>query len=639
MEEVLTRQVPAINSFLLKTSALDRFCASLCEAVIGETDPAWNARRCLDWIERSELFIVPLDNHHEWYRYDHLFQEFLKRRLTAGMTLEQVSNLHRQASTWFEAHGLLEEALEHAIAAGDFDLVAHQMTAGLRDVVNREDRPTLERWLRILPEEIIQQQPGLLMIRIWVLQFTWRLDLQVEVLKQVEALLESGGGISLRAEELKILHGQIMLVKAEHAFFRNQVSMAIDLCRQAFTLLPPSWTFGRGAGMLYLGLSMQADGQGQEAEKYLLAEYDRFPDKSNIYALFILESPCFIYQHAGKLEQSNLIAQVLIQGAIRSEIAYMKSIGDWMLGMAYFQQNELDSAEKYFIQIFENHFTAPLSTYRDAVAGLALIHQIKGESTEAWQMLGSISTFDLELSGSEDERTRSLRARLMLLQGDLEGAGRWADPFTNSPPNQPFMWLEEPNLTHVRILVARGSEADLHLALQLIDRLEEIADRTHNTWTKIEILALRSLVMNIQGKTSKAIVLLKQAVDLAQPGRFIRVFVDLGKPMRTMLRRLARQDNSTEKIQRILAAFSEHEKKSATSSGGVSTLTESLTQREQEVLVLLQGPASIKEIAQKLNISYGTAKGHTIKIYDKLGVNRRWNAVAKAEELNILPPR
>jgi LuxR family maltose regulon positive regulatory protein len=145
--------------------------------------------------------------------------------------------------------------------------------------------------------------------------------------------------------------------------------------------------------------------------------------------------------------------------------------------------------------------------------------------------------------------------------------------------------------------------------------------------------------MNIQGKTSKAIVLLKQAVDLAQPGRFIRVFVDLGKPMRTMLRRLARQDNSTEKIQRILAAFSEHEKKSATSSGGVSTLTESLTQREQEVLVLLQGPASIKEIAQKLNISYGTAKGHTIKIYDKLGVNRRWNAVAKAEELNILPPR
>ncbi len=115
-------------------------------------------RACLDWIERSELFIIPLDNRREWYRYHHLFQELLQQRASAELAADQVSNLHRLASAWFEAHGLIDEALHHALAAGDLDLAARQMSAGLRDVINREDRPTLERWLRMLPEEMIQQQ-------------------------------------------------------------------------------------------------------------------------------------------------------------------------------------------------------------------------------------------------------------------------------------------------------------------------------------------------------------------------------------------------------------------------------------------------------------------------------------------------
>ncbi len=193
VDEMLTHQFPAIHEFLLKTSYLDRFCASLCEAAVGEIDAGWNARASLDWIERSELFILPLDNSREWYRYHHLFQELLQQRASAEMGADQVSNLHRRASAWFEERGLIDEALHHALAAGDLDLAARQMSAGLRDVINREDRPTLERWLRMLPEEVIQQRPELLMIRIWVLQFMWRLDLQPQVLQQIETLLDTGG--------------------------------------------------------------------------------------------------------------------------------------------------------------------------------------------------------------------------------------------------------------------------------------------------------------------------------------------------------------------------------------------------------------------------------------------------------------
>jgi LuxR family maltose regulon positive regulatory protein len=649
VDEVLTHQFPAIQEFLLKTSLLDRFCPSLCEAAIGEIDPAWNVRACLDWIERSGLFITPLDNRREWYRYHHLFQALLQQRASAELGADQVSHLHRQASAWFEKHGLIDEALHHALAAGDLKLAARQMSAGLRDVINRVDRPTLERWLHMLPEEMIQRNPELLMIKAWALQFSWRLDLQAKVLQQVEELLVSEGGTALQDNELQILQAQLLLLRAEHAYFNNQPRRAIDLCRQALALLPLSWTFGRGAAMLFLGLSMQASGQAQAAERLLLAEYESYGDKTDTYALLVLESLCLIYLNTGQLEQIRRIAQLLFQGSTRSGIAFMRSLAEWYLGLVCYQWNELEAAAQHFTQVVENRFTAQVTTYRDAVAGLVLIHQIQGESSKAWQMLESISQYDLEQRGSEDTRTGSLRARLLLLQGDLEGAGRWVDTFTDPPRDQPLLWLDEPQATRVRVLIARGGDTDLLLSIQILDVLDEIADRTHNLRYKIEILALRALALDAQGETSQANSVLQQVIDLARPGGFIRVFVDLGKPMQAMLRRLVSQGHLVETIHRILAAFPADDKNVVSRDSlaqpeprpmlGSSTLAEPLTRRELEVLALLRGPSSIKEIAQILCISYATAKDHTIKIYGKLGVNRRWDAVARAEELNILPPR
>jgi LuxR family transcriptional regulator, maltose regulon positive regulatory protein len=646
VDEVLTHQFPAIQTFLLKTSNLDRFCAALCEAVCGESDPAWSGRACLDWIERAELFLIPLDNRREWYRYHHLFQELLQQRASAEMTPEQVNHLHLRASAWFEAHGLLDEALQHALAAGDLDLAARQMSSGLRDVLNREDRPTLERWLRLLPEELIQRRPELLMIKVWSLEFVWRLDLQTQAIQQVEELLDSGGSASLQVDDLQILRGQILTLIAQQAYFSNQLTRAIDLGRQALVLLPPSWTYVRGGAMFYLSLSMQASGQELAAEKLLLDEYESYGDKADSYALFLLLALCFNYLTTGQLEQAKRSAQVLIQAATRSKIAIMKNWGDWFLGVACYQRAELEAAAQYFTQIFENRYTAQMTAWRDAIACLALIHQIQGESSKAWQMVETISQFDLEQRGSEDNRTSSLRARLMLLQGDLERASNWADAFTDPLPDQPLLWLEEPQVTRARILVARGADGDLRLALQILDALDEIADRTNNTRYKIEILALRALALDARGNTSQADAELKQALDLARLGSFIRVFVDLGQPMQEMLHRLEKQGHSVKVIQRILAAIPEDDHLLVSSvsqalpahqpSPGNATLAEPLTPRELEVLTLLHGPSSVKEIALQLHISYATAKRHTINIYSKLNVNQRWAAVAKAEELKIL---
>jgi LuxR family transcriptional regulator, maltose regulon positive regulatory protein len=649
VDEVLTQQLPVIQTFLLKTSILDRFCAALCEAIIGEMDPAWNARLCLDWIERSEMFIMPLDERREWYRYHHLFQELLQQRLTAEIRADMVKDLHLRASAWLDEHGLTDEALHHTLAAGDFDLAARQIGAGLCEVINLEDRPAMERRLSLVPEAVIQRYPELLMLRAWALEFSWRLDLQAQVIQQIEELLDSDATAALPQSELQTLRGQILTFKAQQAYFSIQPARAIDQCRQALAILPPAWRFARGGAMLFLGLSMQASGQGLAAERLLLDEYETCSDKTDNYALFILEALGLIYLNSGQLEKARKIGKLLLQNASSSSLEINKSWGYYFLGTVHYQRNELGAAEQYFTRINENHFTAQVAVYRDAIAGLAIIHQIQGESADAWRMVESVSQYDLEQRGGEDDRTRSLRAHLMLLQGDLEGASNWLDTFSGPPPDMALLWAEEPQVTRARVLLARGEDSDLQSMLQLLDTLEEIVDRTHNTRIKLELQVLRALALDARGDSSGALDVLKQAVDLARAGGFIRVFTDPGKPMQEMLRRLAEQGYSAEPIRRILDTFPADDGHIAGGTpqahperhpaSGESALIEPLTPREFEVLTNLRSPLSIKEIALRLNISYATAKRHTINIYGKLGVNQRWEAVAKAEELNILPAR
>jgi ATP/maltotriose-dependent transcriptional regulator MalT len=206
---------------------------------------------------------------------------------------------------------------------------------------------------------------------------------------------------SLPVSDLQILRGQINMLMAQYAYFSTQTARAIDLSKESLTLLPPSWTFVRGAAMLYLGLSTQAKGQLQEAEKLLLDEYESCSDKTDIYPLILLQTLGYIYLWTGQLDQAKQICQVLIQGATRSGITIMKNWGDYCLGVACYQCNELETADHYFTQIIKSRYIAHGSAYRDAVAGLALIRQIKGESSEAWQLVESISQFDLAQSGSK----------------------------------------------------------------------------------------------------------------------------------------------------------------------------------------------------------------------------------------------
>lgn len=650
LDEVLLHQPPEIQSFLLRTSILDRFCAPLCAAVIGDADDGRAAQESLTQIERANLFVTPLDGQQQWYRYHHLFQEMLRHRLLERQGAEEVQRLHCRASAWFAAQGHIDEALHHALAASDEQLAARLLERQLCHALNHDEWPALARKLRLLPEELVERRPGLLMTKAWTLSSSWQLGLLPRVLGQIEAFLSAEGENSLTADDLgdvAALRGQIATLRAQLAYFDNQPVDALTYCQQALAVLPKPWLYPRGGAMLYRGLSMQALGQGDAAERLLLSEYEGLAERTDAYALRLLLGLTVVYFQNGQLERARQAAQEMLHQAQNGRLSVPEGWGHYYLARIAYQWYDLNLAMTHFGELVDMRYRVHAHAARNGMIGLAQVYAVSGKVDEAWQTWQMLSQFDLDLTGHETEETRALNAWLLLRQGDLVRAGRWADAFTAPVPDLPLIWLHHPHITKARVLLARGEQADLQGALQIANAFYEVAVRGHNALASIKGLLVRALALAAQGHAEAARSALQRAVDLAQPGGFIQAFVDFGAPMQALLRQLAGEAAFSAAIQRILAAFPDAQDGAAGEAAArfaprslkVAGLVEPLTTREREILLLLREPLSGKEIAHKLFISTTTLKRHTANIYGKLGVHNRWDAVGAAEALGILPPR
>jgi LuxR family maltose regulon positive regulatory protein len=643
VEEVLEKQFPAIGNFLLKTSFLDRFCVSLCEAVLGDSDTTWDARGCIDWLVREEFFIIPLDDDGIWYRYHHVLQKVLRQRLARLTESAMLKALHGRASNWFEQEGLIDEAIRHALLANDLDQTVGLMERGFRDVLDRSDWQRMESWLHRLPEELIQARPWLLMIRAWYLHFKFQLNELSRCLSQVEALIDEDGGVKLGLDERLLLRGQIATLRSQASYFSNQMDQAGIWGQEALSLLPKSWRFPYGGALFYLGLSLQARGEQKAAERLILNSYEALEIKTDAYGLRLLLALCFNYHNEGQLEKLRQTAELLLQQATYGMEALSRAWAHYFLGSVYYQWDELDSAEEHFAAIMEYRYFAHQSTWQNGIFGLALVHQAREKNAEAIQIQELTRQFDIERIGYVEDSTLSMHARLMLLQGNLDSAYRWANAYRVPVPDHPLFWLEMTHLTRARILLAQNTTPDILEALQILNVIYEIAERTHNRRYKIEILAVRALALAAQGKTRDSQAQLRQAVELSEVGGFLRVFVEQGPDMQHLLALLAQRGHPVKTIERILAAFPDRQ--TTRMAGDLQAqlirhsppaLAEPLTPRERQILVQMQEPISFKDIAYKLGISYSTVKRHSVNIYGKLAVNSRWDAVARAIELDIL---
>ena len=310
----------------------------------------------------------------------------------------------------------------------------------------------------------------------------------------------------------------------------------------------------RGGAVLYWGMSMRASGRDAAAQRKLIDEYESLPWKTDAYAVRLLYAVCFNSLETGHLEQARQMAQVILEQAPPGRLLIRQGFAHYFLGVVHYCWNELDAARPHFEWLVDKRYAVHAQAARNGMIGLVRVHLARAEISAAWPIMELLSQLDLERLGQEGDDARSLRAQLAYRQGDTEAAFRWADAYTAPAPDRLLNWLQDPHLAKAQILLARGTDADVQSALDILDALHEIAQRTFSVRFQIEILALRALALETQGKAGDALAALQQAVDLARPGGIIRAFVDLGPPMQTMLLGLAKQGFAKKALPRPFAA-------------------------------------------------------------------------------------
>jgi LuxR family maltose regulon positive regulatory protein len=660
VDEVLSQQSPAVQGFLLQTSILERFCAPLCDATMDRQD----SEVILEELDRANLFLISLDLEGKWYRYHHLFQELLAHRLQARAPGGEIASLHARASAWFAGNDLVEEAMTHALAAGDTVGAACLVEANYRRAINRSQWTRLERWVELLPDGIVEQRPGSLLARCWVLHRAFKLEATVPVFAAAAAFLEdpeASAELDIDEEEQRYLLGEINGLRSQALFFLGAFESGLAYAEQSMAQLPEDFPYGRSGALLYWALHAHALGQGEAATRRLYKSIQTEPESSTL-AMHLYNGLCYIHRSSAEFPLLLRAGDDYLRFALKAGLPESEAFAHYQLGVLNYEWSELEQARDHFEAAINLRYHAHELSLHFSLQGLALVHLAQGRLEEAQDSIAATREFARQ-TGSHLllACSRSLHARLLLRQGDLDRADRESLAAHASTEAEPMLLLEIPALTRAQVLVARATPESLQQATALLNELLAYAENTHYAWRQIEVLALQALTLAAQGHTGKALSRLEQAVALARPGRLVRTFVDLGPALADLLEQLCLDSKAPDYIAQILAAYRTQDPSGALRAGEghridtqdpssvsrpssppardtTGRLIEPLTERELEVLVLLGERLTNPEIAQRLVISPHTAKRHASNIYQKLNVSNRRQAAAKARSLGILPP-
>ena len=636
LSEVLARQSPEIQDFVLRTSVLDRFCAPLCQ-VLTEI-PALRSQEIIDRIAGANLFVIPLDQEGKWYRYHHLFRDLLRPRLAQQYGTTVVSELRALAGAWYADNGLIDEALDHLLAANQWTAAADLVARHRTEMLNQARWSRLERWLHRFSPDVIDRYPDLLILRTWLLYHQTR---HAELPASLERLEASLARVALAPDTLDHLQGEMAAVRSLLAYLAVDAQATIRHAQSSLEKTRPDLWIVRSLARLTLAAALQMKGDLQGA---YAAIYDGFAHEkvsSPAFTATLLVTACNVHWIAADLQGLAQAAGQCIASSQGAESPEMGNYGHYHLACVRYQHNDLAGAERHFSTVWKQ----PYVNYGDCLlygaCGLVLTYQAQGRPQEARAAAQSAVDFMLETGNTTLlPQAQAFQAELALMQGRIAAAGRWAAQFDPPPPLSAVYGAFSPHLTLVKIWLAQNTPASRKQAAGLLSRLEAFFASTHNHRFLIETLALQALLRAAEGDEPAALTALQQAITLAEPAEFIRLFVDLGPSMARLLDQLRHQGVAPAYIARILAAF--EKKDTVTGERGQArgaqdtSLVDPLTPRELEVLALLAGHLTNRQIAEELVISPGTVKTHTLRIYRKLDVRGRQQAVARAQELNIL---
>jgi LuxR family maltose regulon positive regulatory protein len=636
--EVLVRLSVQTQEFLLRTSILKQLTGPLCDAVTGQGESAWNGQRHLRWLEQENLFTVALDDHGHWYRYHHVLQKLLADQLQQRCGPDEIKDLHRRASDWYAANGYIEDAIVSALAAEDEVSAAKLVESHRHTLMNLEQRQSLERWLHLLPRRLVESRIELLMIEAWLTQSRWHVAETKGLLDRIEEGLERGDVLQ---PQCTYLHAELDTLRSYVAFHHADPEGQLALAERALKHLPMSLSSVRGhAWMDYTVALYLLGNEGWRVAVHEALNEDRL--HGNAFPTRVLQGYCFLEWMGADVGSLQEGATYLLKLATERQLALGQTWGHYFLGCAAYQVNDLETAEREFGAVVARRYLAHGFTYFQAAFGLATVLLARGEGNQAQAVTNAVLAYAWERGDRGImEEAKAFQAYVALRLGRKTEARRWAAGYDLSAQLVPLIMFHAAPLTLPKVLLSQGTPQALADAAVCLQRLHKFVDQTHNRRYCIEVLALQALVQSRRGQDAAALATLEEAMLLAEPGGLVRIFVDLAAPMAALLQRLPSAGEGGFAAQ-ILAAFpapmdlppvSGHRQPLQSSSGGLHT---PLSRRELEVLELLSLRFTVKEVAERLVISELTAKRHTANIYQKLGVNRRRDAVAAAQAAGLI---
>lgn len=652
VEEILQQQPEAILAFLEQTSILERLCGSLCQAVTGaeswrlEADERFSqfpapisSRHILEFLERANLFIVPLDNQREWYRYHRLFADLLHQRLLLAQP-EIVPVLHQRASAWYEQCHYYDEAIRHAFVAGDAGRAARLIESTAESTLMRSEIATFMGWIEQLPETELHERPDLMVFH--AMTMVW----SGAPLEEIETTLAF-------LEQVKIPSAKAAPLRAFIAINKGQISLAKQYCQGALESIPESNLLLRGLADLMNALCYILDGDlhtgVQSLEK--AAIFNRKTGNLMV-AVLVLYQLAELRQKEGQLRLAQALYQQVLELTGDSQGGYLPIAGRALVGLGEiaWAQNELETAKKYVLE--GNRLAEQWSQVSafDGYVALVTILQSQGDLQGAEQALVILHKLarQFDITNIDDLVVDLLEARLRLAQGDLAAVHRWAKQrgLEGAPGAKRDSLAEDiiiqrlhkyEALTLARLWLAEGCPDEALAVLE--QQLTELAD-VNRPVLLIETELLCALALQEQGESQGALRALERALCLAEPEGFARIFIDGGDKVGALLKsaRSTLQSSHLQAFmdQLLLALTSPVVEERATRLRQPDARFEPLSAREIEVLRLLSSGLSSREMADELYISVHTLRSHLKSIYGKLGVHSRYEANARARELDLL---
>jgi LuxR family maltose regulon positive regulatory protein len=639
VEEVLQRQPKRARSFLLQTAILDTLCGPLCDAVTGQK----HGKGILERLERDNLFVVPLDDQRQWYRYHHLFADVLQVHLLEEQP-DVLPALHRRASEWYEDNGSRPDAIRHALHANDFEWAAELIEREGPLVVTASQTAIWLEWATALPEELVCSRPVLSVWHAYALLGRGEIEAAEARLNDAERWLDPGRGqatVPVDEAELRSLLATIAVARAYRAHSLGDVPGTLKHAQRVLELLPEDDNPRRQQAIALIGMTHWASGDLEAADR-LFVDYSQrllaagnIPDAVSAMTVLPEIRPVLGRLRAATDALTRLLQVVVDQGEpLPPEAADLyRGLGELVL-----ERGELASAAAHLLRSKElgEQGEMPVWRWRWHVAQARLL-EAAGDPEGALGMLDEAERLFIRTPLPDARPFAALKAGIRAAQGRVTAALEWARERRLSVDDDLSYLNEFEHVTLARVLILQGEREGaagaIHDALRLLSRLLEAAEQGGRMGSAIEILALQALAHQAHGDTPLALGVLERALSLAETEGYVQVFANQGLPMARLLQEAVSRGVAPDSARRLLAAFPP----GGPGNTHPSVAKELLSDREVEVLRHIAAGLTNSEIAARLYLSPYTVKAHTRSIYDKLDAHSRTQAVARARELGVLP--